>query len=316
METFLIVFCIVLFFIVLLLAVALILALVRARPQTQTGQEMLSAIQQTQSQLGNLGQALASLNGFVAARKEVDEKTAEAVGRLEMIIAGSSTKGQAGEAIIEEMFDRLPPEWQVRNFAYEGRICEFAVRLPNGQLLPVDSKFPGTRALEEFLRTDDLPTKKRLKAEIEKAVLQKSKEVVKYISPGVTTPFGICVVPDSAFELASGVQAEAIQFKVAILSYSLFLPYLLLVLQMSLKARNIDTENLDTCLQDVQKALEAIREDLSGRFSKALTMLANFREDTQVIIGKANGSIASLYTDTQAGSPTPPEPGRAKAEAG
>ncbi|HAM49556.1 MAG TPA: hypothetical protein DCP92_02225 [Nitrospiraceae bacterium] len=67
-------------------------------------------------------------------------------------------------------------------------------------------------------------------------------------------------------------------------------------------------EKLATCLQEVQKALEAIREDLSGRFSKALTMLATFREDTQVIIGKANGSTASLYTDTQAGSPTLAEP--------
>jgi sensor domain CHASE-containing protein len=91
METFLIILSALLFILVLLMVGILILVLARAKPQGQNNPEVFAAVAQTQTQLENVLQGLAALNGFLTARKEVEENTARAINRLELIIAGTST---------------------------------------------------------------------------------------------------------------------------------------------------------------------------------------------------------------------------------
>jgi len=102
----------------------------------------------------------------------------------------------------------LPIEWQVRNFNVNGKTVEFGLRLPNNLVLPIDSKWPATHLLEQFAAAHDPEEQKRLKGEIEKSILQKAKEVGKYVDPDLTMPFGIAAVPDSVFDLSSGVLAD------------------------------------------------------------------------------------------------------------
>jgi DNA recombination protein RmuC len=47
----------------------------------------------------------------------MEVKSAESIRRLEAVIAGTHSKGIAGENILDAVFSMLPVEWQVRIFA-------------------------------------------------------------------------------------------------------------------------------------------------------------------------------------------------------
>ena len=275
----------------------------RLEPATQAIQTSLTG------ELAKVQQGLAALDSFVKARQEIETRTADSVGRLEMIIAGTQSKGSAGENIVEEVFAKLPIEWQVRNFNVNGKTVEFGLRLPNNLVLPIDSKWPATHLLEQFAAAHDPEEQKRLKGEIEKSILQKAKEVGKYIDPDLTMPFGIAVVPDSVFDLSSSVLADVYKLNVVLVSYSMLIPYLMLVLQTTLKTmQTVDMQKLDAYLQAVQNSIQAMQDELDGRFAKALTMLANSRDDMRAQIGKASSSLTSLQISTSSNMPALPGP--------
>src|SRR5271157_4283554 len=246
----------------------------RLEPATQAIQTSLTG------ELAKVQQGLAALDSFVKARQEIETRTADSVGRLEMIIAGTQSKGSAGENIVEEVFAKLPIEWQVRNFNVNGKTVEFGLRLPNNLVLPID-----------------------------RSILQKAKEVGKYIDPDLTMPFGIAVVPDSVFDLSSGVLADVYKLNVVLVSYSMLIPYLMLVLQTALKTmQTVDMQKLDAYLQAVQNSIQAMQDELDGRFAKALTMLANSHDDMRAQIGKVSSSLTSLQISTSSSTPALPGP--------
>lgn len=238
---------------------------------------------------------LSTLHAEIRAEQENERKTAESIRRLETVIAGTQTKGSAGENVLELVFSRLPVEWQVRNFRIAGRPVEFALRLPNSLILPIDSKWTATNLLEQFTRTDDINEQQRIKKAIEETVLQKAREVRKYIDPSVTVNFGVAVLPDAIYDICAGIQPQAFQINVVLISYSLFIPYLLLVFQTSLKnSQSIDLQKLDVYLQTAQESIQFLQNELDGRFSRSLTMLGNSRDDMRATLGKISGSLTGL----------------------
>jgi len=193
------------------------------------------------------------------------------------------------------VFAKLPVEWQVRNFPVGNKSVEFGLRLPNNLILPIDSKWAATSLLEQFSLCEDPAEQQKLKSQIEAAVLAKAKEVKKYIDPNVTVGFGVAAVPDAVYDLCYGIQTEAFQMNVVLISYSMFIPYLLLVFQTILKAsQNIDLHKLDAYLQTAQVSIAALQDELEGRFAKALTMLTNARSDMSAHLSKLSGSLTSL----------------------
>ena len=86
----------------------------------------------------------------------------------------------------------------------------------------------------------------RLKEDINRAVMLKAKEVGKYIDPSITVTFGVAVVPDAVYDLCMANLTELFELHVVLISYSMFVPYLLLVYQTVLKAnRSIDVQMLE-----------------------------------------------------------------------
>ena len=238
---------------------------------------------------------LAEVHALLRARQDVESRTAESVRRLEMVIAGTQGKGVAGENIIEAVFAQLPPEWQVRDFHVANRVVEFGLRLPNRLILPIDSKWPATSLVERFAGCEDDLERRRLKAEIDRAVLAKAREVRRYLDPRLTADFGIAVLPDAVFELCSTVQCEALQMNVVLVGYSMFVPYLLLVFQMALKASSdIDVEKLGAYLRDVESSVGQLQEEVDGRLSRAITMLTNSRTDIGQHVGRITSRLAAL----------------------
>ena len=215
----------------LILAAVLFLLFIQLRRSRQEVQAavLTERLSQIEPMTRSIQLGLTELQAYARARHDLERQTAESIRRLEAVIAGTQTKGAAGENILELVFAKLPPEWQVRNFRVGNKTVEFGLRLPNNLLLPIDSKWPATNLLEEFAGCDDPSEQQRLKARIESTVLSKAREVKKYIDPNVTVNFGVAAVPDAVYDLCSGVQADLFQLNVVLVSYSMFFPYLLLV---------------------------------------------------------------------------------------
>ncbi|HEV8596913.1 MAG TPA: DNA recombination protein RmuC, partial [Candidatus Dormibacteraeota bacterium] len=115
---------------------------VQAGGQSQEVQaaELRERLTQTQS-------ALEGLRSAVSARQPIEEEARASLKRLESVIAGSSSRGAAGERILEEALRHLPPEMLQRNVWVGGKVVELALRLPGGKLLPMDSKWVSSPAL-------------------------------------------------------------------------------------------------------------------------------------------------------------------------
>ena len=240
-------------------------------------------------------QALAQLETRGVARQDVEQRTADSVRRIEALIAGTQSKGAAGEHILDDAFALLPAEWKVRNLRVGDRVVEFALRLPNGQLLPIDSKWPATALVEQLTTLESAADRIRVRGQIEDVVRARAREVRKYLDPKITADFGIAALPDAVYSLCGGVHAECFEMQVLLVPYSMFLPYLLLVFHtVSKSSQSLDTTKLSSYLAGAQQSLSALQEEMNGRFSRAITMLTNGREDIGVQLSKLRAGLAGM----------------------
>jgi len=259
---------------------------------------------------GDLAQArdrLTELRAQAQERALLEQGIASSVRRLEMIIAGTQSKGAAGENIVEPLFSQLPVEWQVRNFTVGNKTVEFALRLPpNNRVVPIDSKWAATALVERFAGCDDPDERQRLKRQIESCVRDKAREVNKYLDPNLTHDFGIAVVPDAVYELCTGVQGDCFQQNVMLIAYSMFLPYLLLTVQMSLRmSQTVDLEKLDSSLHAAEQSVVVLQGELENRLARSLIMLGNSREAMSSELRRLSNLFGDLQTDRGL-SPSPP----------
>lgn len=269
---------------------------------TQTGTMTKGLVDTTEAirtELARTQNDLTELHTSTKARQDIEFRSAESIRRLEAVIAGTHSKGLAGENILEAVFSMLPIEWQVRNFRVNDQPCEFGLRLPNNLVLPIDSKWAATHLLEQFIACDNILDKQKLKGQIENVVLTKAKEVRKYIDPNLTVNFGIAAVPDAVYDLCCGLLCETFKINVVLISYSMFVPYLLLVFQTILKtSQNIDSDMLDQKLRHTLEVIGGLQEEVEGRYARAITMLSNSRNDMSAQLGKLNSQLVSLQTGT------------------
>ena len=255
--------------------------LVRLEPVTQAVDEIRAGLRELQA--------------VARAREDLERRTAESVRRLELVIAGTQTRGAAGEQILDTVFARLPVEWQVRDFRVGNRVVEFWLRLPNDLVLPIDSKWSAVGLLDRLAATEDDAERAAIKKQIEAAVLDRAREVTKYLEPNVTAPFGVAVVPDAVFELCAPVQVDTFRLNVVLVSHSLFVPYLLVIFQSALaSSKSVDVQKLEAYLQTAAQSLDAVQSELQGRFSRAITMLINSRDDMSAQLSRARGGLSGL----------------------
>ena len=245
--------------------------------------------------LRDMAGRLLTLQAYAQARQDSERAAAESIRRLEGVLAGSYSKGAAGERVLERALAQLPAEWQVRDFRVGNKVVEFGLRLPNDLILPVDSKWPASALLQAFDASESSDERVRLKRQIESVVLQKAQEVRKYVDPRLTVPYCVAAVPDAVYDLCWGTQVDLLRRNVVLISYSLFLPYLLLVFQTALKApRAVDADELEAALDGAQDGLRAAQEELEGRLARAIIMLGNAREDLSSHLRRARRSLGSL----------------------
>jgi DNA recombination protein RmuC len=258
---------------------------------------LVSTANAIREELTKASQTVAELKSAAEARQEVERKTSESIRRLENIIAGTQSRGAAGENILDIVFSRLPAEWKVHNYRVAGGSVEFGLRLPNGRVLPIDSKWPAAELVQKLSETDDPNERARLQRDVERAVKNKASEVRKYIDPDRTLSFGVAAVPDAVYDLCTGLQAEVVQMNVVLVSYSMFMPYLLLVFQTVLMtSQDVDIEKLNAYVKATQDAIQHVQDEVDGRLSRTVNQLSNSRDELRLHAGKAATSLVGIQS--------------------
>jgi DNA recombination protein RmuC len=270
--------------------VAELKARLAAGGQTQDSQaaELRERLSQTQA-------ALEGLRSAVSARQPVEEEARSSLKRLESIMAGSSTRGAAGERILEEALRHLPPEMLQRNVWVGGKVVELALRLPGGKLLPMDSKWVSSPALEQLADTSlDANRRAQLTATVEREVERRVKEVSQYIDPGTTTPFALAVIPDAAYDVCRSAIVTAHHRHVMVVGYAMALPYLLTLYQLHLQfSRSVDMEKLQSTLIDIERQVDVLEGILENKLQRSLTVLQNAYTEGKQAAAKIRASAHS-----------------------
>jgi len=259
--------------------------------QESQAAEIRERLNQTQSVVERLGSAL-------VARQSIEDEARSSLKRLESVIAGSSTRGAAGENILEEALKHLPPEMLQRNVWVAGKVVELALQLPGGKLLPIDSKWVSSGALEQLAETGlDAPRRAQLTAQVEREVERRVREVSQYIDPAMTSPFALAVIPNAAYDVCRGAIVGAHRRHVMVVGYAMALPYLLTLYQLHLQfARTVDMEKLQSALIDVERHLDTLEAILDNKLQRALTMLQNTYTEGKQVSARIRSATQSVQT--------------------
>jgi hypothetical protein len=259
-------------------------------------------VEALRAQLGEARSALERLATQADERAERERENWQVVQRVATVLAGGASKGRAGENVLREHLQQLPPGMLVTDLRVNGKVVEFALRLPDDRRLPIDSKWGALEALEALEAAEDPLEQETRAREVEKAVTARVKEVSQYLDPSLTTPVAVAAVPDAAYAVLRRAHVDAFEHRVVVVPYSTALPVLLFL--YSLVARYSDAGDGRAALQEVAQVLDALEGLLENRFARAATMLANGTDEMRSHLGKARGSIAR---GTGAGATRDPE---------
>ena len=251
--------------------------------------ELRERLSQTQSVVEGLRSAM-------AARQPVEEDARASLRHIESVIAGSSTRGAAGENILEEALRPLPPEMLQRNVWVGGKVVELGLRLPGGKLLPIDSKWVSSGALEQLSNPAvDAPRRTQLAGQVEREVERRVREVSQYINPEITSTFALAVIPDAAYDVCRSSIVDAHKRHVMVVGYGMALPYLLTLYQLHLQfARTVDMEKMQSALIDVERHLDVLEGILENKLQRAVTMLQNAYGEGKQVSARIRASAESI----------------------
>ena len=240
--------------------------------------------------MGRVRELVEGLRAAAEARVRAEEPVWHAVRRIESVLAGKGARGRAGENLLEEALSHLPAGMLLRDFSVSGKRVEFALVLPDGRRLPVDSKWTAVRELEELRATADEDRRAALCRRVEDEVSRRAKEVEAYIDPSLTTPFAVACVPDSAFAVCRKAHGDAFARGVILVPYSSSLPILLSL--YALASRYGAGDEAQACLGELEGLVAAMEQTLENKVARAATMLSNAADEWRTHVGKARGALA------------------------
>lgn len=223
-------------------------------------------------------------------RRRSEDEAWAVVGRLEAVLQGGSSRGRAGENLLDEALSMLPPGLLVRDFAVDGKRVEFALVLPNGRRLPVDSKWTAVRELEAMEGEADAAVRQALARRVEDEVARRAREVSCYLDPSLTTPFAVAAVPDAAFAACRKAHADAFARGVVVVPYGTAVPAVLAL--YALAQRFGDAGDVQACLAEIDGLISVMEQTLENKVARAATMLENAALEWRTNLGRARGALA------------------------
>jgi DNA recombination protein RmuC len=270
------------------------------RREVQEGREsslrdLAHATQGIRGDLGETRRALAEVKAIEQSRGRQLDQAADSLRRLEAVVAGSSSRGQGGESVLARALGQLPPDMLEVNVAFEGKVVEFALRLPDGRLLPIDSKWTSVASLERLADTDEPAERRRLEEQVAREVRTRMRELAKYLDPERTLALAVLAVPDAAYAAAPEVNTDGYRQGVLIVPYSMALPYVLALYRLAARfGAAIDQDQLGARLRDVEVGLRRIEDELEGRLARGFVQIENARDAVRDHVREAQGAVRRL----------------------
>ncbi len=256
------------------------------RQDVQRGREA-SILQLSETAKGLHGEislaqrALAEVKALEQGRARQFEQASDSLRRLEAVVAGSSTRGTAGENILARALAQLPPDLLEINVAFGSRIVEYALRLPGGRFLPIDSKWTSVALLErlETVAAEQPQERRRLLDQIVRDLRTKIRDMTKYLDPERTLSLGLLAVPDAVYVAAPEAHGEGYREGVLVVPYSLALPYVLALYRLTVRfGCAVDTDQLAARLRVLEEILHRSADEVESRLSRGLVQAENARD--------------------------------------
>jgi DNA recombination protein RmuC len=263
--------------------------------QVRTALATLTQLPESQQALhAQVASAVRDLEA-IKGRWSREDQAYTSLQRLSAVMLGSATAGAAGERVVEEALSTLPPQWRVTDHRVGGKPVEFAVRLPDGLLLPIDSKVVAQSELDALDHAPEPERRKTLENQLRAKVLAKAREVTKYLD-GRSAGFAIAAVPDAAYQLCGAVLPQAYQeHRVLIVPYSMLAPFVLLVYEQHRHSEmDLDAARAQRLLDDAQAHTRAALEELNGRVATSLTTLKNGSQELNDHLSQAVTALSRL----------------------
>ncbi len=156
----------------------------------------------------DMTQTLTSVNEKVAAFNSQVESLNESQKGINKILAGVKKYGTLAEFSLGSLIkDLLPSSQYLSNVKMKedtGQNIEFAIKLQDGILVPVDSHFPieKFKAIQDAHQDDDKKAISDARTKLARAFKEKAKSVMeKYIVPPKTVDFAIVYAPTESLFL-------------------------------------------------------------------------------------------------------------------
>ncbi|MCG6923103.1 MAG: DNA recombination protein RmuC [Acidobacteria bacterium] len=257
--------------------------------------DLADMAQGLQGRMASAQRDLAEVRALEQARTRQLDRATDSLRRLETIVAGSASRGAAGESILARALSQLPPDLLETNAAFEGRVAEYALRLPGGRLLPIDSKWTSAASLERLETTDDTVERRRLHDQVARDVRTRIREMAKYLDPERTLSLGMLAVPDAVHALTPETHAEGWRDGVLVVPYSLALPFVLVLYRLAVRLGAApESDELRSRLAGLAESLRRMDETVEGRVSRGLVQIANARDDLRAEVAGARRSAERL----------------------
>lgn len=237
-------------------------------------------------------------------RREREEQAWAHLQRMSSVLSGSQRVGRAGERILDEVLGSLPPSMLERDFRVNGRVVEFALVLPDGKRLPIDSKWSAERELLILDGPTEGDERERAVLAVERIVARRAREVGGYRDPSLTAPLAVAAVPDAAYAVLRRAHVDAYRAGVIVVPYSTALPVVLAL--HVLASRLGGAGDVQSCLADVGAVLDAMEATLENKLERASTMLANGTGELRGQVGQARTALTRAREPGSGGTATGP----------
>jgi DNA recombination protein RmuC len=267
--------------------------------------QLSDVAQGLRGELGHAQRALAEVKAIEQGRARQMEQASDSLRRLEAVVAGSSTRGAAGENILARALAQLPADLLEVNVAFGSKIVEYALRLPGGRFLPIDSKWTSVGVLERLDATDEPLERKRLIEQVARDVRGRIRDMSKYLDPERTLSLGLLAVPDAVYEAAPEAHGEGYRAGVLVVPYSLALPYILALYRLTVRfGCAVDTDQLADRIRGLEETLRQVDEEVEGRLSRGLVQAGNARDALRDHVVDARRATQKLLLTAESEAPS------------
>ena len=247
--------------------------------------------------------ALTKVDEKVAAFNTQVENLNKSQEGITKVLAGVKKYGTLAEFSLDALIkDLLPASQYMTNVKMKedtGENVEFAIKLQDGVLVPVDSHFPVEKfkAIDDAYQADDKKAAADARTKLARAFKDKAKSVNdKYIVPPKSTDFAIVYAPtESLFSELTSYQDPATK---ELLTQEIMKKYKVVILGPNTLSAYLQSLHMGFQTLKVQKHATEIYDHLktiSTRFSKHVDGIVNLRKTLE----EAMSAVDKFGTDAR-----------------